>query len=65
MECWSGGVYEITKYKHQNTSKFQYPMTTTCLQRYFFEMAQKFENLNFDHCDLPFDSFDLEALDRW
>ena len=20
--------------------------------------------LNFDHCDLPFDSFDLEALDR-
>jgi hypothetical protein len=23
-----------------------------------------FEILNFGHCDLPFDSFDLEALDR-
>ena len=23
-----------------------------------------FEILNFSHCDLPFDSFDLEALDR-
>ena len=29
----------------------------------FYEFI-KFEILNFGHCDLPFDSFDLEALDR-
>jgi hypothetical protein len=26
--------------------------------------TQLFGILNFGHCDLPFDSFDLEALDR-
>ena len=27
-------------------------------------MSKTFEILNFGHWDLPFDSFDLEALDR-
>ncbi len=28
-------------------------------------MSKTFEILNFGHWDLPFDSFDLEALDRF
>jgi hypothetical protein len=29
-----------------------------------YSMTKTFEILNFGHCDLPFDSFDLETLDR-
>jgi hypothetical protein len=29
-----------------------------------YSMSKTFEILNFGQCDLPFDSFDLEALDR-
>jgi hypothetical protein len=46
--------------------KFQVPSTKLQinLKSLFFNDQNRFDILNFGHCDLPFDSFDLEALDR-
>ena len=56
QEGWDGVVESMksqnTSTKLQVNSNFQYPMTKTYLQRYFFETAQKFEILNFGDCDL-------------